>query len=92
MDRICSECEGRYGPRTCILWPANGRQYNMYFLDNGQTSKDALQRSDLYMVVPKLIANNYTVVIVEEAGQYGKEITAVHLPVQNQLITPPIIQ
>jgi hypothetical protein len=64
----------------------------MYFLDNGQTSKDALQRSDLYMVVPKLIANNYTVVIVEEAGQYGKEITAVHLPVQNQLITPPIIQ
>lgn len=50
-----------------------------------------LERQKLVEMIPKMLVNRYTVVIVEQI-RTNKEITAIHLPMQSQLTTPPILQ
>lgn len=92
------ECIERYGRKTCIIIQKTSLQkYEMRLLDKTKEGKVELyeiEKASFYFLIPNLLKYRYTVVIVEELQVEGhhKEITAVHLPVQATLNTPPIIQ
>jgi hypothetical protein len=81
-----TECRERYGKKTCILLESNDK-FEMKLLDVMQ-SETCVEKEKLFEFVPKMLLQKYTVVIVDAY----KEITAVHLPAQSHLMSPPIIQ
>jgi predicted transcriptional regulator len=85
-----TECKERYGSKTCILLE-NQNIFEMRLLDVMQTAHAVVERDKLFEFVPKMLLQKYTVVIVENNNE-NKEITAVHLPAQSHLMSPPIIQ
>lgn len=86
LDIYDGECRERYGSKTCILFESNGK-FNTRFLDCQTSLCPEVKKNELFIYVPQLIGEKYTVVIVENKG-----ITAVHLPAQSHLVSPPIIQ
>jgi hypothetical protein len=86
-----SECYNRYGPKTCLLVETQKNIYKLRLLDNANCTKEYVQKSAFYEFIPLMLMQRYTVVIVEKFEKID-EITAIHLPVQSQLNTPPIIQ
>lgn len=92
------ECIERYGRKTCIIiQKTNLQKYEMRLLEKikeGKIETYEIEKNSFYYLIPNLLKYRYTVVIVEELPVEGnhKEITAVHLPVQATLNTPPIIQ
>lgn len=80
------ECCNRYGKHTCILYEINNVKFEVRKLDL-QMPLQLIDKQGFFEMIPKLLVEKYTVVIVEKG-----EITSVHLPVQSQLATPPIIQ
>jgi len=87
------ECRERYGSFTCIFIETIQNRFEVRLLDGSQDSKLVyyMDRKNLVEMIPKMLFNRYTVVIIEEVRK-TKEITAVHLPMQSQLNTPPILQ
>ena len=87
------ECLDRYGMKTCVLFESSKDIFDMRPLDydNKSQTKLKIARAKLYEAIPKLLMNRYTVVIVEMVDTFH-EVTAVHLPVQCALNTPPILQ
>lgn len=87
------ECKERYGSCTCIFIEATQNRFEVRLLDGSQDPGLVyyIERSNLVEMIPKMLINRYTVVIIEEIRK-SKEITAVHLPMQSQLNTPPILQ
>lgn len=95
-----TECRHRYGDKTCILYQIDNDNvtYQARVLDGNGTDGNnnspyiyKVEKNSFYVLIPKLLVQNYTVVIVEKLNNI-KDITAVHLPVQIQLSNPPIIQ
>jgi len=99
IDSECSrfdlECRQRYGEKTCILYQLDTfGTYQVRILDsyeNGSPLQQTIEKSSFYVLIPKMLVQKYTVVIVEYQD-HTREVTAVHLPVQVQLSNPPIIQ
>ncbi|NBP01180.1 MAG: hypothetical protein EBU90_13785 [Proteobacteria bacterium] len=87
------ECRERYGSYTCIFFETSKNRFEVRLLDGSQDPGLIyfIDRMNLVEMIPKMLVNRYTVVIVEEIRK-TKEITAVHLPMQSQLNTPPILQ
>jgi hypothetical protein len=85
-----TECKERYGTKTCILLENKGK-FEMRLLDGRKSTFGFVAREHLYEFVPKMLLEKYTVVIVESNND-NREITAVHLPAQSHLMSPPIIQ
>lgn len=89
------ECRERYGSCTCIFIESKDNQFEIKFLDESQQQNNkgvyCIDRKSLVEMIPKMLMKKYTVVLVEQI-RCSKEITAIHLPVQSQLNTPPILQ
>lgn len=87
------ECLDRYGARTCIFIETKKDKFEVRLMDeiSKQHQSMYVQRNYLYEAVPRMLTNKYTVVIIEQFVD-TQEITAVHMPVQAHLTTPPIIQ
>jgi len=85
-----TECKERYGSKTCILLESRNR-FEMRLLDGMERAYKFVEREKLFEFVPEMLLQKYTVVIVENNNN-NNEITAVHLPAQSHLMSPPIIQ
>jgi hypothetical protein len=87
------ECSERYGVKTCIFEETDKDRFEMRLLDELSKSFQSMyiQRNNLYEAIPRMLTNKYTVVIIEQLTG-SQEITAIHMPVQSYLTTPPIIQ
>jgi hypothetical protein len=89
------ECLERYGIRTCVIVEVSPDTFEVRLLDNRYLTEKKVvylvKRDKLFEIIPKKLMYKYTVVIAEVRSN-NKEITAVHLPVQHQLTTPPILQ
>jgi len=88
-DFFDKECHQRYGSHTCILIQCDDDIYEFRLLDNLSTATTITKRTFVDLI-PQMLSQNYTVVIVENTLGIGKEVRAVHLPKQTQLTTPPI--
>lgn len=86
----------RYGIRTCMMTEVEQDMFETKLLDQHDNTDMCLliRRSRLYEAIPRLLDNRYTVVVIEIISNIPtvKDITAVHLPVQAYLNTPPILQ
>lgn len=91
LDAILKQ---RYGVRTCTLTEKDKDMFETNLLDQHDETNLLIRRTRLYEAIPRLLDNRYTVVVIEIISQSPliKDITAVHLPVQAYLNTPPIIQ
>lgn len=89
-----AECRQRYGEKTCIIYQIDPPQYQIKMLDSNCTKTDqVVDKNSFYTLIPQMLVQDYTVVIVEQLGNSSvREITTVHLPKQVQLSNPPIIQ
>jgi hypothetical protein len=87
------ECSERYGLQTCIFEEVDKDRFEVRLLDELSKSFRSIyiQRNNLYEAIPRMLTNKYTVVIIEQLTG-SQEITAIHMPVQSYLTTPPIIQ
>lgn len=84
------ECIQRYGIKTCLVAEIGNDIYELRLLDD-YTFYETINRSNLYYIIPEMLKKHYTVIMVQKIKE-SLEITAVHLPVQSYLNTPPIIQ
>lgn len=91
LDLFDNECILRYGQKTCILIHYIKDIFELRLLDESLDDRKMVSQRAFYDLIPKLLTDQYTVVIVETING-GRAITAVHLPKQAQLATPPIIQ
>jgi len=98
MDDFDQQCIEMYGKKTCII-VQHGNKFKMKLLDKSLSDITEIDKSGFYKLIPRMIEYKYTVVIIEEISKYNqsrtkntKEITAVHLPVQSFLNTPPLLQ
>jgi hypothetical protein len=92
-DIYDTECIDRYGSKTCILFQITDEVYELRMLD--KTMEDInVTKKHFFEIIPKLLSNKYTVVIVEKCLCLNNklEIKAIHLPVQSHLTIPPILQ
>lgn len=89
MSNYFEDCFTRYGPRTCVMVEYAKARFEAKYLDTKQHF--FIERHQFFEFIPKMLMARYTVVIVEQYV-HSKEITAVHLPMQAHLTTPPIIQ
>lgn len=84
----------RYGIRTCMMTEVEEDMFETKLLDQHENMDTSLliRRARLYEAIPRLLDNKYTVVIIEIISKSPclKDITAVHLPVQSYLNTPPL--
>jgi len=85
------ECADRYGIKTCILIEMLKDTFELRVLDCPVYNRIQVPKKRFYEIIPKMLMNKYTVVVIEQYP-HSKEITAVHLPVQSHLTTPPILQ
>jgi hypothetical protein len=98
MSYYDRECLERYGIHTCIFIEIEPDTFqfrlldNRYSIDKKETHQYVVARNKLFELVPKMLMYKYTVVIAEQRTDSQSIITAVHLPVQHQLTTPPILQ
>ena len=80
-----AHCAHMYGEKTCILIQINETDMNIRFLDKIQygdeyKSKSA-NRSELYNIIPKILAGKYTVVVVEYVDIFDTlDIVSIHTP------------
>lgn len=88
------ECIRRYGIKTCIVSQLYDDIFELRLMDFSKS--EIIYRKNLYSIIPEMLTNNYTVILIEnfkdENLKVIPEITAVHMPVQAYLNTPPIIQ
>jgi hypothetical protein len=75
------ECLERYGPKTCILLESYDKKkvkmYEIRYLDKADTKGDVMFSDHLYEMIPYLLSESYTVVVVDKVEQ-KYEITAIH--------------
>jgi hypothetical protein len=90
LIQYSKECLEQYGAHTCILYETFFKNYQIHILDNQQIVQKYINKHDFYKIIPTMLQQTYTVIIVELKYAHH-EITAVHLPKQLYLITPPII-
>ena len=67
-----------YGKRSCVFLEISQGIFQQRFLDERQNN--IIYKSDFYNLIPNLIQENYTVIIVETTTKNYKEIVAIHLP------------
>ncbi len=95
MNDFDQQCVEMYGKKTCIIIQ-HGNKFKMKLLDKGVSEICEIDKSGFYKMIPRMIEHKYTVVIIEDIKEdkqtNHKEITAVHLPVQSFLNTPPLLQ
>lgn len=73
-------CKRVYGVRSCIFYEINPNIFEIRYLDK-EKSNERIPRSQLYIYIPKLIAELYTVIIVEYLEKtHTNEIVAIHSP------------
>lgn len=73
-------CRNVYGVRSCIFYETNPDVFEIRYLDKNKTNH-IINRSKLYIYIPKLIEELYTVVIVEYLEKtHTNEIVAIHSP------------
>lgn len=84
------ECIQRYGEKTCLLHQIDSLLFQVRVLDK-DIPYHIVERDYFHILIPKMLAQKYTVVIIEQVD-CENDITAVHLPVQLYLSSPPIIQ
>lgn len=76
------ECLERYGPMTCILFEMKDSSnifYETRYLNNLCDEKKLINKDVFYELIPYLLSEKYTVVVVEEVDN-KHEITAIHKP------------
>lgn len=74
FDNHCLEI---YGKRTCILFQLSEDTYQARFLN--KSIKKIINKKSFYMIIPTLVEDAYTVVIVDSIDDQ-KEIIAIHSP------------
>jgi hypothetical protein len=80
QDKNCifdTHCLEIYGKRTCILFQLSEDTYQARFLN--KSTKKIINKKSFYMIIPSLVEDAYTVVIVDDID-YKKEIVAIHSP------------
>lgn len=92
MSFYDKECLDRYGIKTCLLIENKPGDFELRVLDCPVYKTIYVKRKSLCEIIPKMIGNKYTVVVIENCLNDVKEITAVHMPLQPFLNAPPIIQ
>lgn len=83
------ECIERYGKKTCILSQIKDDTFELRLMDYNK--QDIIYRQNIYSIIPEMLKKHYTVILIENFKE-SPEITAIHMPVQAYLNTPPIIQ
>jgi len=79
-DKYDNYCKKVYGVRSCIFYEINPNIFEIRYLDK-EKFNERIPRSQLYIYIPKLIAELYTVIIVEYLEKtHTNEIVAIHSP------------
>ncbi len=91
LEQFRGQCTTQYGPHTCILIQNGTTNFQMHFLDK-HTETSLVNKTDFYYIIPNLLQNKYTVVVIEIQTPFKHEITAIHMPKQTHLTIPPLIQ
>lgn len=79
LDEFDIGCVNSYGKKTCTFFPLDRETVEIKFLDT--LSYRYVKRTVMYTMIPELLDQSYTVVILVRIKKTGKkEITAIHTP------------
>jgi hypothetical protein len=84
VDELLSSSLDRYGERTCFLIQKehNHKEYHMFFVDIDE--KSSVDEKHFIKIIPRLINQNYTVVVIVRSKRDKVEVVAVHQPSLSQ--------
>jgi hypothetical protein len=84
VDELLSNSLDRYGERTCFLIQKehNQKDYYLFFVDINE--KSTVNEKHFIKIIPRLISQNYTVVVIIKVKKEKLEIVAVHQPSLSQ--------
>lgn len=84
VDELLTSSMDRYGERTCFLIQKdhNQKEYHMFFVDIDE--KSTVNEKHFIKIIPRLISQNYTVVVIVKVKKDKLEIVAVHQPSLSQ--------
>lgn len=92
LGNLQNFCIERYGYKTYMFIQKNINSvfYDLNCLDHSEHSK-IINQNDFYKIIPELLDNKYTVVIINWLDIKYMDIIAVHQPAQKQLNLPPLL-
>lgn len=97
LNEIIKNCKSKYGIQVCVITQIvkDSELYEFMYLDNCQPP-NLIYKSKFYDIIPGLLENKYTVIIVEYIKSFHSdsifelEIICTHHPVQKFLTLPPL--
>ena len=86
MDTYDKRCFDNYGCNTCIIIHKENESYEVRKIKTNTNDIVIfdIQKKFLYILIPKIRSENFTIVLIENIKNNGKDITAVYFPNKSQ--------